>query len=205
MFIKLQLLKIIINICRVFSDIIEKYLFEFNSVSPFKLLFIKGISQTLYIGIFYLFNSNNEFSNSKKNELETWKIIIFIIFLIIYFVISGFNSIYKIFTVKMYSSMTRTLFDSVLDIGFYLYFSISKEKNSKKGIKSEYFWINLVGQFIVIFFNLVYNEFLVLNLCGLEKETHKEITKRALTVELNDAMSESTDNNDQEDIINASF
>ena len=58
-FIILQGLKVIINICRVFSDLIEKYLFDFNFIDPFKILFVKGIVQTLLIICFYLFNIND--------------------------------------------------------------------------------------------------------------------------------------------------
>ena len=206
-FIKLQVLKVVINMSKVLSDIIEKYLFEFNSVEPFKLLFIKGLAQSLYIGFFYIFKTNNEFSNLFKNDKnKSLHIFFFIILIIIYFILSGFYSIYKTFTVKIYSSMTRTLFDSILDIGFYLYFSIGEDEN--KNIKTFYFWFNFIGQFIKIFFNLVYNEFLVLNVCGLEKETYKEIAKRARasSVELiNDSISENIENNDANDIFNTTL
>ena len=36
----------------------------------------------------------------------------------------------------------------------------------------------------MLFFNLVYNEFLVLNFWGIEKNTYLEISKRASEIEL---------------------
>ena len=186
-FLKLQVLKVIINICRVLSDVIEKYLFEFIYFSPFKLLFLKGIMQTIFMAVFYLFNINyakKEFSNlfDKHNTLY---IVFSVIALLLYFFVSGYSSIYKLYTVKMYSPMTRTLSDTVMDVFYFIYIS-KNEKETYNIIFIPHFWATLIEIIIMLFFNLVYNEFLVLNFGGMEKDTHLEIEKRASEIELID-------------------
>ena len=52
-FLELQGLKVVINIVRVLSDVIEKYLFDFNTISVFKLLFLKGIIELILMIIFF--------------------------------------------------------------------------------------------------------------------------------------------------------
>ena len=181
-FLELQALKVLINICRVFADVIEKYLFEFNYFSPFKLLFLKGVMQTIFMSLFYLFNLNyikEEFRILFSNNNNLY-IVYSITALLLYFFISGYCSIYKLFTVKMYSPMTRTLFDTILDIFYFIYFSI--DENNEKKLNTPYFWVNIIGIIIMLFFNLVYNEFLVLNFWGMEKNTYLEISKRALEI-----------------------
>ena len=39
--------------------------------------------------------------------------------------------------------------------------------------------MNLILSFIISFFGCVYNEFIVLLFCGLERNTHDQISKRA--------------------------
>ena len=70
--------------------------------------------------------------------------------------------------------MTRTLFDFV----FFIYISIVEDSKDKK-VKTYYFWINIVLQLIIVFFNLVYNEFLVLYVYGMHKNVHLEVSRRA--------------------------
>ena len=207
-FLELQALKVLINICRVFADVIEKYLFEFNYLLPLKLLFIKGVMQAFFMAVFYLFNLNyakegfsNLFSNNDNNFSgnDILYIIFIIIALLLYFIVSGFSYIYKLFTIKMYSPMTRTLSDTILDIFYFIYFST--KENDKKQLNSKYFWHNLISIIIMIFFNLVYNEFLVLNFWGMGKNTYSQISKRATNIELiNDNKSDYSDSNASEDL-----
>ena len=84
-----------------------------------------------------------------------------IIFLFAYFILSGICSIYKIFTIIVYFPKTKTLFDSILDVCFFIYLSIYEDSDEKK-INIHSFWINAVLQLIISFFILVYNEFLIL-------------------------------------------
>ena len=115
-------LQIVIIICRVFSDIIEKYLFEFNFINPFQLLLLKGIMELFWISYFYLFQSAKEEIISLF-DIELWKIFLLIFLLVIHAVVFGFLNIYKLFTIKIYSPTTRILFDCLLDIFFFFLFN----------------------------------------------------------------------------------
>ena len=42
-----------------------------------------------------------------------------------------------------------------------------------------YFFINLIISLIISFFYLVFNEFIILFFCDLDKDTHLEISKRS--------------------------
>ena len=214
-FFELQGLKVVINIVRVFSDVIEKYLFDYDTISAFKILFLKGIVEMILMIIFFLFNSPDKEINSifnNNNENKKISIAVGLFLSILYFIISGFTSIYKMYTVKTYTPMTRTLSDILFDFGYYIYYT-KYEEDGNKGFFSMYFWANIIGQIISVFFNFVYNEFIVLNFCGFGLNTHYEISKRASNVELyiedegnngnhndNDNESENTENSFVEDI-----
>ena len=106
--------------------------------------------------------------------------------------------------------MTRTLSDIVFDCVYYIFYTKYKEEGNK-GLFSMYFWANIIGQIISVFFNFVYNEFIILNFCGFGLNTHYEISKRACNEELftdhegnncnqNDRESENSENSLIEDI-----
>ena len=184
-FIELQGLKVCINIYRVFSDTIEKYLFVQNNISPFKILFLKGVIELLLMIAFSLFNESNEEIQSmfRNEENKGFCIFVSLFSSILYFCFSGFTSIYKMYTVKMYTPMTRTLSDILFDIFYFIYYSIYKEEGGKR-IFTLYFWANFIGQIIIVFFSFVYNEFIILNFCGIGKNTHYQIARRASNIEL---------------------
>ena len=178
------LFQFMINICRVFSDIIEKYLFEFNYISPYKILQLKSTVELILLLFLFVFKTTREeFIFLFKMELKN---IFFIIFLLLlYSIICGFLSIYKLFTVKIYSTTTRSLFDSFFDILFFIYFTFSEEKRVIK-VSTLYIWINIFSHIIIIFFGLVYNEFIVLYCCGMETNTYSEVYKRSEKNEYNE-------------------
>ena len=122
--------------------------------------------------------------NDLINDIQViLKLKISIFLLLIYFIVSGFKTIYKILTVKTYSPMTRTLADSFLDIFFniYYYWDIIKGNDI---LRMTCFWIDLFFKVIIIFFNCVFNELLVLYCFGMDKNTYLEITERAIKMEL---------------------
>ena len=169
------IMQFFIIICRVNSDIIDKYLFEFNYVDPFKALIYKGTIETLLI----LFFTNDLIEDIHK-ILEKK---ISIIMLLIYFIVSGFKTIYRILTVKIYSPMTRTLVDSFLDIFFNIYYYWDIIKGNEI-LRITCFWIDSFLKAIIIFFNCIFNELFVLYCYGMEKNTYLEITERAINIEL---------------------
>ena len=181
-----------ISICRTFSDTIEKYLFEYDYLDPFKLLRSKGFIELL-LGLILLFfeSSQTEIKNLFNFEQTKYdKLPIFILLVIAYFILGGFKNVYKTLTVKAYSPMTRALFDSMLDIFLIIYepikIKIKKNESDYKEILTVYFWINIIVTIIAIFSSLVFNEFLVLYFCDLEKNAYLEIMKRGSSIELVD-------------------
>ena len=172
------ILQIIISLCRVYSDIIEKYLFEFNYVNHFKILIFKNTLEIIFSSLLF-------FSNQIKSEIEEFKKLsrtqfwISISLLILFFIASGFKNIYKILTIDTYSPMVRTICDCFFDVIFY---SISEIKDKERNMPKVYlFFIDLICKIFILFFNLVYNEFLVLYCFGMEKNTHKGIVNRAFS------------------------
>ena len=175
--------QIIVNITRVFSDIIEKYLMDTDFINPFKLLEIKNIIELILISFFYIFYQTQKEILFLIN-LEAKIFYIGLALLFMHFIISGITNIYKIYTIKFYSPLARALFDSILDFTFFIYFSFNEDSEDKK-VNTYYFWINIILQLIIVFFSLVYNEFLVLYFWGMHTNTHLEIASRSLLMELN--------------------
>ena len=76
--------------------------------------------------------------------------------------------------------MVTTLADYILNPLYLIYYfgALSDfKKNGKLGIV--YFVLNIIISLIISFFGCVYNEFIILFCCGLERDTHEQISKRA--------------------------
>ena len=76
--------------------------------------------------------------------------------------------------------MVTTLADYILNPLYLIYYfgALSDfKKNGKLGIV--YFVLNIIISLIISFFGCVYNEFIILFCCGLERDTHDQISKRA--------------------------
>ena len=101
----------------------------------------------------------------KDNDVT--KFILVILILLIYSIVSGLKNIFRRFTIKEFTPMTRALAESILD-PFYIIFGYitKKEKNIP------YFIITLICSIAMVFCSCVYNEIFVLYCCGLEKNTH---------------------------------
>ena len=101
-----------------------------------------------------------------------------------YFLLSGARNSYRVATNKLYSPMTRTLADSILDplLIIYYFFADDDFKVDKK--KNIYYFItNLATSIIMVFCSCVYNELIVLFCCKLEYDTHHEVSIRAKDIE----------------------
>ena len=162
---------------RTFLDTIEKYLFEFDYINPYKVLMLEGLIECLLLPILFITNKTTEAFN-EFSRMEAWKLSLLIILLLIYLVLSLFKNIYRVLTIKLYSPMTRALAESIIDPFDFIYLFISKE------IKEiNYFIEVLICLLITSFLSFVYNDFIVLYCCGLEYNTHLEIQKRSLLYE----------------------
>ena len=193
---------------RAFLDTIEKYLFEFDYLNPYKVLMLEGLIGCLLIPILLFFDTTyNDFDSfiyiinngniTGKRNIEN--IILLIILLIIYLILTYFKNIYRVLTIKTYSPMTRALTESIIDPFDFICQIFIKNNNDRK-IKCEllYYSFILILLFITSFLSLIYNDFIVLYCCGLEYNTHLEIHKRAISYEnLNgDLFEEEEDDNE---------
>jgi hypothetical protein len=119
-------------------DVSEKYLLEYNYINPFKLLMLEGIIGLILVSIFSIWvNPLKEIKEVFDGEENTFKLYLLIIFLIIYFLSSGGRNIYRIITNKLYSPMTRTLTDCILDpllLFFYYFFEEDFKSEGEQNI-----------------------------------------------------------------------
>ena len=173
------------------KDIIEKYLLEYDFINPFKVLMLEGIIgfilSNIYTLIIYLFIYQNLLDELLEINYNSYSITLFIFFLILYFIFSGFKNTYRIITIKLFSPMTRTITDSFLNPILILYYFFLEDDFKINNIqKIYYFIINLILSFFIVFCGFVYNEFLVLFFCSLERDTYYEISKRAKKLDESD-------------------
>ena len=158
-------------------DLIEKYLFEYNYINPFLTLLLEGCFGLIFSVIYFLYK-NIIPTVEPNNNSEYFYVLV--ILLCLYMILSGFKNGYRIITNKIYSPMTSTLelyFLNPLYITYY--FILGDDFISNGEINYIYYFINLFLSIIISLCGLVYNEFLILFFCGLEHETHKQISERS--------------------------
>ena len=104
----------------------------------------------------------------------------FIFLLIVYIILSGLKNLYKVVSIKIYSPMTKMLTEYFLNPLYfpYYYYVLNDFRNKDNNIYIEYITLNFIIAFIISFFGFVYNEFIILFCCGLEYDTHYQISRR---------------------------
>ena len=161
-------------------DSIEKYLFEYNFMNPFIVLMYEGTTG-FFLSFLNLLDQNYFYDLVEiyKNN-TTGKFVGFIFMLIAYIILSGGKNIFRVITTKIYSPMVTTLQDYVLNPIYLIYYFCAHNdfKNNGK-LYVLYFIINIIISLIISFFGCVYNEFIILFFCGLEYNTHDQVSKRA--------------------------
>ena len=165
-----------------FTDIIEKYLIEFNFMSPYFILLLESIFGFIFISIYS--NWEDPFEDTKRlyKECSTGDFILLLFLFFLYFAFSAGVNIYKIITNGLYSPMTKTLAVYILNPLIYTYYFIEETDfivdNERNWF---YFLTNIIIAIIISFFACVFNEFIVLKFCGLDYETHHEITQKSIS------------------------
>ena len=164
------------------TDSNEKYLFEYDNVNPFYALMFEGFFGFIFSFFYCLyqnpFNVLKDYKNNKQHSKSDFGILIFC--LIIYIILSGLKNSFRVITIKVYTPMTTTSFDYILNpIYISIEFALGDDFMYKNKRNYAYFFINLIISLIISFFSLVYNEFLILYICNLDKETHQQISNRS--------------------------
>ena len=166
------------------GQVIEKIIIESKFISPFKLLFYKGICYTIINIILYiiltLIPCKNNFLKScycTSKNVETINIIkIFkdvssICILFVYLFVTLMLYLLAILTNYYFNPTYRVVSDTFFDVINYLYSYIFFGENY-------YEWYVFVGNIFMIFGILIFNEIIVLNFCNISRNTKYEIDKR---------------------------
>ena len=178
------ILVLVLSFLRQFSssmvDSIEKYLFEFNHINPLKILMFEGLFGFIYTFIYCLVNDPLEDIRNYQNKNDSSNFILLIFSLILYLILSGLKNSFRVMTTKIYTPMTTTFLDYILNPFYMIYYFLMDEDFIKDGKKNiPHFVINLILTLIISFFGCVYNEFIILFFCELEIDTHQQVSQRA--------------------------
>ena len=155
---------------------IEKYLFEYDYMNPFVVLLYEGLFG-FFISFLNLIDENyfHDFVDIYKDK-DSKEFALFIFLLIVFIILSGGKNLFRIVTTKIYSPMVTTLLDYVLNPIYLIYYYGAQGDFKKEDGKLDvaYFTINIIISLIISFFGCVYNEFIILFFCGLERNTHDQ-------------------------------
>ena len=180
---------------------VEKYLIEFDELSPFYILMNEGIFGLLLTSGYIIYYKIFDFIS----EVSTSKFIILIISFILYVILSGGKNLFRLVTINLFSPITSTFVEYILNPFYIIYYFISGNDFIFDGKSNfSYFIPNLILSLIISFSGCVYNDFLILFCCGLERDTYKQVTLRSfneteLDILYNDENSEGKDNESEKE------
>ena len=164
------------SFCRVFLDIVEKYLYDCDFLDIYKVMIFESIVDLIIsFNYFWLEVPRREITTILTIN-DGLKLFYIIGFLMLYTFFSGIKNVYRRFTVKKFTPMTRALAESILDPIFIIIGYLTTTK--KEQFDTIYFIITLICSLIMVFNSCVYNELFVLYCCDLEKNTHLAIEKQ---------------------------
>ena len=179
-FILILVLSLLIQFLCCLEQSLEKYLFEYNKLNPFLVLMIEGVFGFIFCIIYGFFDNPFDDIIKFKNNKSNSQFIALIIAFIFYVILSGGKNLFRVVTTKIYSPMTSTFIVYFLNPVYLIYYFVSEKDffSYDKPIYT-YFFINLIISLITTFLGCVYNEFIILFCCDLERDTHSQIVKRA--------------------------
>ena len=119
-------------------------------------------------------------------KTSTKQFSILILLLIFYMILSGLKNLFRVQTTKIFSPITTTFIDYILNpIYLTIYFAINEDFLTKRKKNYAHFFINFFLALFIIFFCLIYNEFIIIYYCGLERDTYLEISNRGNLIDKN--------------------
>jgi hypothetical protein len=179
-----EIILIIVYIVFSLGQIIEKIIIESKFISPFKLLFVKGIFCTilniiLYVILNFIKCENNFLRNYYCTSVyiesgikEIYNDITSFFVIIAFILITLVLNILAILTNFYFNPNYRVISDSFTDVIGYAYLYFVFKRNTYK-------IYNIFGQIILILGILIFNEIIILNIFGFSKYTKYEIDKRS--------------------------
>ena len=120
--------------------------------------------------------------------------------------ISGAKNFFRVVTNRIYSPMAKTLSDYFLNPVYLIYYyGACNDFTIKDKFDALYFSINFIISVLISFFGCVYNEFIILFFCKLERDTHDQISQRAKNMdELTKLVKFNDEDEDEEESENGS-
>ena len=164
------------SLSRAFLDTTEKYLFETDYINIFSLIFVEQFFNLIFCFLFYIPEKPRKEVKKLIHDYKNKNVMCSIILLIVYGILTCFKNIYRRFTVKQYSPMSRPFAESVIDPILIIFELLD---NNKEISSSSSFIGTLISTVIIIFCCCVYNEAIILYCCNMEYFTYSEIAKRA--------------------------
>ena len=162
-----------------FVDLVDKHLIEYDYMNPFIVLTFEGIFGTLTTLIF-IFVGKDYFKDVRDVYKNNDNFALFVFLLFVFLILCGVVNAFRMVTTKLYSPMTRTLTNYFLNPIYLIYnFTLENDFNTNGKRNIPLFIINLIISIIISILGCVYNEFIVLFFCGLEINTHDQISKRS--------------------------
>ena len=168
------------NIFYSFSDVLMKVIFLYDFISPYTLLLIKAIIEFFYLGIFsipFIFkNMSNQKSTIFDMIAKDFKESKYIGIAIGFTINSFFYNILIFQIINVFSPNHFVVAKVIENIGvFALNYIIKGNQRGQKDEELEkkiYFIVIKAIMFVLLIFSsIIFNEYLVINICGLAKKT----------------------------------
>ena len=174
------LMKIISVSLYSFVDAFAKILLTFNSISPYNLLFYRGILVNilalLYSIVFIFVEIPDEKGKKSSVFSRFWKVYENKLNILFYLILALFEYLENLnifFIIDKFSLIHFAVASIIEYFGLLILAMIYKESGVAE------FLIKFLIYFILIVTALIYNEFIILNFCGLEKYTKLFLQKEA--------------------------
>jgi hypothetical protein len=156
-----------------FVDVMVKYLTHKYYLSPYLCLLIIGFFSLIIFSlgfiIYYSINNFNDFIENFKNES-----LISVVFIILSIIIFAILNVLSYLVIYYFSPTLLMVTDLIHPI---INWIISFFQNEKKS-KTLDICLNSIGYFLVFFSSLIYNEIIILNFYGLNKNTKKYLEEK---------------------------
>ena len=185
-------------------ETIEKYLIEFDQLSPFFIIMMEGIFGIIISFMYNIYNKSFHKINKFNKKLSTLEFAMLICSFILFIFLSGGKGLFKLATIKIYSPIVSTFMIFIINPIYLIIFFLLGNDFIYKGERNYiYFILNLIISLIISFCGCVYNEFIILFFCGLERDTHNQVVLRADSEKnigplINDEDSENFEENEKE-------
>ena len=151
------------------EDVINKILFNEKFLLPHTLMFIRGFFDLfifiLFIPIFIIIKNKNKKYFSLKETQKDVNIILQIFLVILYIFLYSFRIFCVMKVIYIFSPQHVAFLNEI----FYLFVLLRCRINANDGLTV--IFVDLTCLIIIITSTLVFNEMIIINLCGLNKNT----------------------------------